>query len=441
MPRTTMKRKPIPKPAIAVERFTLTNGLRVVLGRDRSAPAVAITVNYDVGFRSEPEGRTGFAHLFEHLMFQGSTNLEKGEADKLIEGNGGVMNGSTRSDYTNYISMLPTNALELGLFLEADRMRRTRIDDENLQNQIDVVKEEIRVNVLNRPYGGFPWIDLPPVMFESFNNAHNGYGSFVDLESATVDDAKDFFNRFYAPANALLAVTGDFDVDKITMLIEKHFGDIKKRRAPKVPDVGEALPTRERRAVKHDAMAPMPALAVGYRVPDPIKRLDEYLAAIVLVEVLTDGEGSRLHQRLVKEDRLASHIGGMIGTFGDPFDVRDPTMLQLLAYHPGGTAEKVLAAIEDEVEKLIDDGIADEELERVQTSLISGHLRRLDNLLQRCMFLATLEQQRKQAELVNDLPELLAAVDAEGVVDAAEAWLQPQTRAVLEVRPGAGEDT
>jgi predicted Zn-dependent peptidase len=265
----------IPKPALAVERFTLGNGLRVVLGPDRSAPTIAITVNYDVGFRSEPEGRTGFAHLFEHLMFQGSANLEKGEADKLIEGNGGVMNGSTRSDYTNYISMLPSNALELGLFLEADRMRSTRIDEENLQNQIDVVKEEIRVNVLNRPYGGFPWIDLPPIMFETFNNAHNGFGSFVDLESATVADAQDFFNRFYGPANAQLSVTGDFDVAKITQLIEKHFGDIKKRRAPKVPDVGEPLPTRERRAVKHDAMAPMPALAAGYRVPDPLKQLDD----------------------------------------------------------------------------------------------------------------------------------------------------------------------
>src|SRR5688572_14564060 len=175
MPTATKVKKKIPKPALAVERFKLANGLRVVLGQDRSAPTVAITVNYDVGFRSEPEGRTGFAHLFEHLMFQGSEHLEKGEADKLIEGNGGVMNGSTSSDYTNYISMLPSNALELGLFLEADRMRSTRIDAESLQNQIDVVKEEIRVNVLNRPYGGFPWIDLPPIMFESFNNAHNGY--------------------------------------------------------------------------------------------------------------------------------------------------------------------------------------------------------------------------------------------------------------------------
>ncbi len=437
---TSAKARRVPKPALAVERFTLPNGLRVVLGPDRSAPAVAITVNYDVGFRSEPEGRTGFAHLFEHLMFQGSTNLEKGEADKLIEGNGGTMNGSTRSDYTNFISMLPSNALELGLFLEADRMRSTRIDQENLQNQIDVVKEEIRVNVINRPYGGFPWIDLPPIMFDSFNNAHNGYGSFVDLESATVADAQDFFDTFYAPANAQLCVTGDFEVSRITAMIETHFGNIKRRKAPKIPDVGEPRLTAERRSVKYDAMAPMPALAAGYRVPDPIKQVDRYLAAVVLIEVLTDGEGSRLHQRLVKEDRVASHIGGMIGTFGDPFDVRDPTMLQLLAYHPGASAEQVLASIDAEVAEVIDRGIDAEELQRVQTSLISGHLRRLDNLLQRSMFMATLEQQRKKAELVNDLPELLAAVEADAVVAAADEWLRPEGRAVLEVRPDTGED-
>jgi zinc protease len=430
----------VPSPSYAVERRVLDNGLRVVIAPDRSAPVCGVAVYYDVGFRSEPEGRTGFAHLFEHLMFQGSTNLEKGEADKLIEGNGGVLNGSTRSDYTNYISMLPSNALELGLFLEADRMRSTRIDEESLQNQIDVVKEEIRVNVLNRPYGGFPWIDLPPIMFESFNNAHNGYGSFVDLESATVDDAQDFFNRFYAPANAQLCVTGDFDVARITTLIETYFSGIKKRRAPRVPDVSEPLPREERRAAKYDPMAPMPALAAGYRVPDPINRMDPYLASVVLVEVLTDGEGSRLHQRLVKDDRLASHVGGMIGTFGDPFDVRDPTMLQLLAYHPGGTADQVLAAIDEEVARIVEDGIDDEELHRVQTSLISAHLRRLDNLLQRSMFMATLEQQRSRAELVNELPELLAAVEADTVVAAAAEWLRGDRRAVLEVRPGTGED-
>ncbi|HEX4979790.1 MAG TPA: pitrilysin family protein [Acidimicrobiales bacterium] len=434
-PRTAATRH-VPAPSLTIERTTLSNGLTVVLAPDRSAPAVATTVNYDVGFRSEPEGRTGFAHLFEHLCFQGSNSLEKGDADRLIEGNGGLMNGSTRSDYTNYLAMLPSNALELALFLEADRMRGLRLTEENLQNQIDVVKEEIRVNVLNRPYGGFPWIDLPPVMFESFNNAHNGYGSFVDLESATVDDAVDFFERYYAPGNAVLCVAGDLAVEATLELVERHFGDIPPRPVPPLPDCGEPPPSAERRAVRSDPMAPMPALAAGYRVPDPIRDLDEFLAAVLLVEVLTDGDAARLHQRLVKRDRLASHVSGMIGTFGDPFDVRDPTMLQVMAYHPESSADQVLAAIDDEVEKVAGGSVTSEEVERVVVSVVSHHLRRLDHLLQRAMTLCTLEQQRGGAELVNELPARLAAVSAERVSEAAARWMRPDRRAVLEVVPG-----
>ena len=437
MPSRTRPR--IPAPALAVERFTLDNGLRVVLGPDRSAPTIAIAVHYDVGFRSEPEGRTGFAHLFEHLMFQGSANLDKGEADRLIEGNGGTMNGSTRSDYTNYVSMLPSNALELGLFLEADRMRSVRLTPENLQNQIDVVKEEIRVNVLNRPYGGFPWIDLPPIMFRTFNNAHNGYGSFVDLESATIADAADFFDKYYAPGNAVLSVTGDLDVEPTRAAIDRLFGDISPRAVPAVPVCSEALPDAERRGAKHDPMAPMPALAVGYRVPDPLADVAEYAAAAVLCEVLTGGDASRLYQRLVKRDRLVTHVMGMMGTFGDAFDVRDPTMLQVIAYHPEAEADQVLEALDAEVAALAA-GVAADELERVVTAYVSDDLRHLDNLLNRATTLAVFEQQRDDPALVNELPAVLAAVDGEAVVKAAAQWLQPDQRAVLEVRPGPGEE-
>src|SRR3954464_4093488 len=208
-----------------VERTRLRNGLRVVLLPESSAPVVGVAVSYDVGIRSEPEGRTGFAHLFEHLMFQGSESLEKLAHFRHVQGAGGTFNGSTHLDYTDYFEALPGNALERALFLEADRMRGPRLTEENLRNQVDVVKEEIRVNVLNRPYGGFPWLRLPPVMFETFANAHDGYGSFGDLDHATVADAEEFFDKYYASGNAVLTVAGDFDVAEATVLIERHFGD------------------------------------------------------------------------------------------------------------------------------------------------------------------------------------------------------------------------
>ena len=274
-----------PVTSYAVERATLRNGLRVVVAPDRSAPVVAVAVYYDVGIRSEPEGRTGFAHLFEHLMFQGSASLQKMDHVKYVQSSGGTLNGSTRLDYTNYYEALPSNALERALFLEADRMRAPAVTEENLANQIAVVKEEIRVNVLNQPYGGFPWLTLPPVLFESFPNAHNGYGGFEDLESATVEDARDFFDRYYAPGNAVLVVGGDLDPDAAMELVRTHFGDVPRRTVPDRPDFDEPAPTSERRVEHVDPLAPAPAVALGWRVPDP-DDLDAYLPYVVLTSVL-----------------------------------------------------------------------------------------------------------------------------------------------------------
>src|SRR4051794_40104580 len=303
----------IPATKYPVERFTLDNGLRVVLTPDRSAPVVGVAVVYDVGIRSEPEGRTGFAHLFEHLMFQGSENLEKLAHFRHVQGAGGTFNGSTHLDFTDYFEVLPAGALERALFLEADRMRGPRLTEENLLNQIDVVKEEIRVNVLNRPYGGFPWLKLPPVMFSTFPNAHDGYGSFGDLDSATVDDARAFFDRYYACGNATLAVAGDFDVAQATAMIHRHFDDVPARPAPPLPDFDEPDLTSERRDVSPDRPPPLPGVAGAWRVPAPIGDFDASLPFVVLAEVLTDGDASRLVDRLVQRDRLVTSIGGYIG--------------------------------------------------------------------------------------------------------------------------------
>ncbi|MEV4636493.1 pitrilysin family protein [Actinoplanes sp. NPDC049548] len=429
----------IPATKYPVERFTLDNGLRVVLTPDRSAPVVGVAVVYDVGIRSEPQGRTGFAHLFEHLMFQGSENLEKLAHFRHVQGAGGSFNGSTHLDYTDYFEVLPAGALERALFLEADRMRGPRLTEENLRNQVDVVKEEIRVNVLNRPYGGFPWLKLPPVMFETFPNAHDGYGSFTDLESATVDDAAEFFRKYYASGNATLAVAGDFDVATATKLIEHHFGDVPARPKPQLPDFAEPGPSAERRESYVDRLAPLPAVASAWRVPDPIADFTDYLPYVVLAEVLTDGDASRLVERLVQRDRIATTIGGYIGFMGDEYQVRNPTALLLQAHlPPGGDTDKVLRVVDEELDRLATGGLTAGELARTQARMATHLLRDTDAVLGRALPMAVLELQRGRPELLNELPKLVGEV-TEAQIVAAAATLRPERRATVEVVPGVNQ--
>jgi predicted Zn-dependent peptidase len=428
----------LPAPSYPVERATLANGLRVVLAPDRTSPVVAVAVHYDVGFRSEPEGRTGFAHLFEHLMFQGSENVGKAEHPKYVQAAGGIFNGSTHPDFTDYFELLPSGALELALFLEADRMRAPKITQENLNNQIAVVQEEIRVNVMNRPYGGFPWITLPPVAFDTFPNAHNGYGDFTELQAANLADAGSFFDAYYAPGNAVLAVVGDIDPAEALVLVERHFGDVPARPVPARPSFAEPVPTEERRATLTDALAPQPALAIGYRVPDPVADLAGYLPFVVLTEILTSGDASRLERRLVQKDRSVTDVGAYLGTFGDPFDQRDPLLLTVRAVHPAdSSAGLILTQVDEELDRLATEGLQDGELDRVQARLVAGLLREADETLARASGVATHELYHGRPELINELPVLLGEVDA-GAVSAAAASLRGQGRSVLELLAGAG---
>lgn len=421
-----------------MERLTLPNGLRVVLASDRSAPVVGVAVVYDVGIRSEPEGRTGFAHLFEHLMFQGSASLEKLAHFRYVQGSGGSMNGSTHLDYTDYFEMLPSNALERALFLEADRMRGPRLTEENLRNQVDVVKEEIRLNVLNRPYGAFPWLTLPPVMFDTYPNAHDGYGSFSDLESATVSDAADFFEKYYAAGNAVLSIAGDFDPEQALKLVERHFSDVPARPAPVRPSFAEPDLTGERRNTYTDRLAPLPAFAAAWRVPDPIGDLTAYLPHVVLAEVLTDGDASRLVRRLVLTDRSVTSVGGYIGTLGEPFGVRDPTAMILQAHlPPGGQTEPVLGAMAEECGKIAHDGLEPGELDRTVARMSTHLLRDGDAVMGRGLRMAVLELQHGDAGLGGSLPSLLEAVTEEQVRAAAGSMVASR-RAVIEVVAGAG---
>jgi zinc protease len=425
----------IPSPTVELHRETLSNGLRVVLSPDQSAPVVAVGVHYDVGFRSEPEGRTGFAHLFEHLMFQGSESLEKLAHFRYVQSSGGSFNGSTHPDYTNYFEVLPSAALERALFLEADRMRAPRITAENLRNQVDVVKEEIRLNVLNRPYGGFPWITLPPVLYDTFPNAHNGYGDFSELEAATVDDCAAFFDAYYAPGNAVITICGDFQVDAAIELVHRHFDDVPGRPVPVRPSFAEPPPDRERRHDQPDPLAPLPALAIGYRLPDPTAGFDGYLAYEMLAAVLSDGDSSRLEQRLVHTDALATDIGARCGLFGAPLDARDPDTFTITAVHPSTVdVNRVIEATDEEIARLAADGPDSDELARITARWAATLFREHDRLVSRTMAIGAFELLHGRAELVTELPVMVAAMDAEQIANAAAA-LRPDSRAVLIVQP------
>ncbi|MQA14906.1 MAG: insulinase family protein [Pseudonocardiaceae bacterium] len=428
----------IPAPKLELHRETLPNGLRVVLAPHRLAPVVAVSMHYDVGFRSEPQGRTGFAHLFEHLMFQGSESLDKLAHFRHVQSSGGIFNGSTHPDYTDYFEVLPSAALERALFLEADRMRAPRITTENLRNQVDVVKEEIRLNVLNRPYGGFPWITLPPVLYDTFPNAHNGYGDFTELEAATVEDCAAFFDAFYAPGNAVLTVAGDFDVEHARELVARHFADVPARPVPSRPSFAEPAPDGERRHEQPDPLAPLPALAVGYRLPDPVADLKTYLAHELLAAVLSDGDSSRLEQRLVHADELVTDIGAGCGLMGAPLDARDPDTFTVTAIHPADVeAERVLGATDEEIARLADQGPDPDELSRITARWAATLFREHDRLVSRTLALGAFELLHGRGELVAELPAMVAAVTPDQVAAAAQR-LRPDSRAVLTVQPTGG---
>ncbi|MFZ3499146.1 M16 family metallopeptidase [Streptomyces sp. 5.8] len=421
-----------------LHRFTLPNGLRVVLYPISGVPAVGVSVHYDVGFRSEPQGRSGFAHLFEHLMFQGSESVDRLEHFGHVQAAGGTANGSTHQDYTDFYQVVPSAALERILFLEADRMRAPKLTDENLRTQVNVVKEEIRLNVLNKPYGGFPWTVLPGLLFQTYPNAHNGYGDFTDLGQSTVEECAAFFDTHYAPGNAVLTIAGDIAPGRTAELVHRHFHDVPARVLPAPVDLSEPAPDRELRGDHADPHAPMPATAIGYRMPDPRIDLDAYLAHMVLCVVLTgSGESSRLRRRLIHGAApLVTDVSTGCGLFG-ALEARDPETFLCVATHPQETAtDQLLEVVDHELAALAADGPTEAELARATALSSVGMHRKYDMLLARTRALGAQEVLFGKAELVDELPGRLARVSAQDLAHAA-ASLRPDARAVLSLHPAA----
>ncbi|WP_338931737.1 insulinase family protein [Streptomyces netropsis] len=410
----------------ALCRFTLPNGLRVLLEPQPGVPRAAVSVHYGVGFRSEPPGREGFAHLFEHLMFRGSASLPDGRFYDHVHRLGGQANGTTHQEYTDYYQVAPASALEQALFAEADRMRAPTFTPEALAEQLDGVAEEIHQAVAGRPYGGFPWPLLPGVLFRSFANAHDGYGDAERLRQTTPADCVEFFDAYYAPGNAVLTVVGSVDPVHTRALIERHFGDIPARPVAPVPSLHEPLPTADRWATCTEPGVPGTALALGYRLPDPEQDLPGYLAHTVLARLMSRHGGAAL--------RLPAVSAGC-GFFG-PLDAKDPDALVVTAVLPAGTRpeDAVRAVGEQWAAWAADPGLPDA-VARTASALVSEHHRAHADIQTRSRALGRLEILFGRAELLDELPVLLAGLDPRRVAEAARS-LSSAPKAVLVMEPG-----
>jgi len=422
---------------LPVEYYRLDNGLKVVLLQDSTAPTVTVGVYYHIGFRIEPRGRTGFAHLFEHLMFQGSGNLGKMEFIRLVEGNGGVVNGSTRFDFTNYFQIVPSHVLETVLWAEADRMKALEITQANLENQQGVVKNEVRDNVLNQPYGGFPWLTMPQVANTNWYNAHNFYGDLADLDAATLDDAKAFFDTYYAPGNAVLVVAGDFEPAAARAWIERYFASIPAREQPQRPDLAEPVQQAEKRDSYVDRLAPRPALALAWQVPE--RNTPEHYAFSLLDTILLQGEDSRLWQRLVQERGYAGGLGGGINLLGNEFTYDGPMLWMLYLVHdPAATPEAIIADVDAEIARIQAEPPAEEELARALTKLraslydLAGSSTRFGLL----DLLASFALFDDDPERINRLEENFRKVTPALISEVARTYLTPERRAIQVVQPG-----
>jgi len=420
---------------LSVHVKKLDNGMVVVVSEDHSSPTVGVSVVYHVGMRLEPKNRTGFAHLFEHLMFQGTPNAPKGVFDKTITGGGGRNNGSTRPDFTNYIETAPVSSLEPILWLEADRMKTLDFNEKTLKNQQDVVKEEIRVNVKNQPYGGFMWIDISQHAFQKWENNHDGYGSFQDLEGASLDDVRAFHRDYYGPNNAVLAISGDVTPAQGFALAQKYFGNIAARPTPKSGDFSEPLNKAEKRVEQTDALAQVPAIAAAWKIPERGSRDQAPMA--VLAELLAGGDASRLYQGLVKGREIALNVDSLFGLV-DPWTYDGPTLLTVFAlYKPTSKADAVLAAIDEEVAKIAKDGADEATLKRVKTRMLADWNNSLESFINRADTLAKLQTLWGDANVVNKIPGWIEGVTSDDLKRVAATYLVKNNRTVIDRKPVA----
>ncbi len=414
-------------PKVIFSDTRLNNGLRVIISEDHTAPVFSIAVTYNVGSRNERQGRTGFAHLFEHMMFKGSQNVGSGEHFLLVFNNGGDMNGSTNKDRTNYFERMPANQLDLALFLESDRMRSLDINKTNLDNQIGTVSEERKQGVDNQPYGKTSEA-IDDLAYTNFAYKHSVIGSLNDLAAATVDDVAAFFRTYYAPNNAVVAIVGDVKTSECLEKVRKYFESIPQQTAPPAVDMTEPPQTAERRLTLDDALARLPRIDIVYHIPQSLTPDADALS--VLANILSSGRSSRMYESIVRQKQLSSNVGSSAGESRGPGLFRISGMVM-----PGKSAADLEQAIYQEVEQIKGGKIEDWEIEKARNAARRAFISSLGNSLQRAIQISQLAVYYDDPGLINTRWERISSITAADVQRVAKQYLTPQNRTVVITNP------
>jgi zinc protease len=412
-----------PPAAIAFTDLRLANGLRVILAADHVAPVFSIAVTYNVGSRDEQQGRSGFAHLFEHLMFKGSENVGPGEHFTLIFQNGGTMNGTTDKDRTLYYETLPAQQIDLALFLEADRMRSLALTRDNLENQRSAVKEERRLRFDNQPYGRTEET-LDALAYDNFGYAHAVIGSLADLDAASIEDVSSFFRTYYAPSNAVLTIAGDIDVEACATKVRRAFESIPSQPAPPSVDVADPPQTAERRQTLTDPLATLDRIDIGFKTAPRQTPDDDALG--VLATILGAGRSSRLYARVVRQDGRATAVSATVA------QRRGPGLFRITATAaPGQAAADVEAALYAEIDRLKTEPIASWELEKARAAARMAVVSSLQSSSTRAILLGQYALFHADAGLINQRLARVDAVSAADVARVARTYLVATNRSVV----------
>jgi predicted Zn-dependent peptidase len=416
-------------PHVDLKETRLTNGLRVVTVEDHNAPVIAVNVTYNVGSRNEQPKRTGFAHLFEHMMFQGSENVGKSEHFMLVLNNGGTMNGTTNEDRTNYFEAMPANQLELALFLEADRMRSLAVTQDNLDNQRNAVQEERRIGLDNAAYGKSGEIQQE-LMYDNFAYKHDTIGSMDDLNAASVADVQAFFKMYYAPNNAVLTVVGDFKTADALATVKKYFEAIARQPDPPAVDMTEPEQKAERRTSVDDVLARAARVAIAYKTV-PGNTADFY-ALQVLGNVLGGGGSSRLNQKLTREKELVTNANSSAQ------ETRGVGGFYVTATPRRGVkTEDVEAAVYEEIARLQKEPIADWELQKAKSGARRNFINGLQSSLNRANTIGQYSVYYGDPNLINTRLDKVMAVTKEDVQRVANKYLVATNRTVVITVPKA----